>query len=183
MHFDIARHSVRLTVMRALLSGAMAASASAVLAQTPAWADAGQSTAADEAPRPKNRPHAPHTPHTPRKKAAAAPAADFLPAQPAPVRMAIPAVQPATPVAPSWDVRIADRTLSMTFARWASIAGWQLIWELPLDYVIDASTQISGSFEEAVEAVANSMSSAETPMQVIFYKGNKVLRIVSKVSP
>ena len=91
---------------------------------------------------------------------------------------------PAAPAAPtSWDVRLADRTLSMTFARWAGMAGWQLIWELPLDYVIDASTQIGGSFEEAVEAVANSMTSAETPMQVIFYKGNKVLRIVSKVSP
>ncbi|MES2742994.1 MAG: toxin co-regulated pilus biosynthesis Q family protein [Pseudomonadota bacterium] len=168
MHFNIARDGVRLAILRALLSGALAAPAGAALAQTPPTPP---SEPGAEAPRPQRaaRKHRP----------VATPAAETA-AAPAPTRLTIPAA-PAAPV--SWEVRIADRTLSMTFARWANIAGWQLIWELPLDYVIDASTQIGGSFEEAVEAVANSMTSAETPMQVIFYKGNKVLRIVSKVSP
>lgn len=79
-----------------------------------------------------------------------------------------------------WDIDSADRTLSTAMARWSAEAGWQLLWELPVDYEIDARTSISGTFPEAVEAVAKSMAQTDVPMKAIFYAGNKVLRIVAR---
>jgi hypothetical protein len=82
--------------------------------------------------------------------------------------------------ASAWEILPSDITLNTSLMRWASAAGWQLIWELPVDYAVEARTSISGSFEEAVTVVARSMESAEIPMKAIFYKGNNVLRIVAK---
>jgi hypothetical protein len=101
-----------------------------------------------------------------------------------------PPAEPGVPVASQapakpdivWEIALADKTLSATLARWAGTAGWQLVWELPFDYTVEARTAVPGTFEEAVEAVAKSMESANTAMQAIFYKGNKVLRIVAKGS-
>lgn len=88
------------------------------------------------------------------------------------------AAAPPAAAVPSWDVTPADRTLKAALTRWAEAAGWQLVWELPIDYAVSARTEIKGSFTAAVEAVAGSMSTADTPMKAIFYDGNRVLRIV-----
>ena len=87
-----------------------------------------------------------------------------------------------TPVLPPpvWDIKATDKTLKAAVERWASTSGWQISWELLVDYPVDATASITGSFEEAVEAVVKSMERAETPMKAIFYSGNKVLRIVAK---
>lgn len=81
-----------------------------------------------------------------------------------------------------WDIVVSDKTLNATMARWAATAGWQLLWELPVDYAVEARTQVHGTFEEAVAIVARSMESAEIPMKAVFYQGNKVLRIMAKGS-
>lgn len=81
-----------------------------------------------------------------------------------------------------WDIIVSDKTLNATMARWAATAGWQLLWELPVDYAVEARTQVHGTFEEAVAIVARSMESAEIPMKAVFYQGNKVLRIMAKGS-
>lgn len=80
----------------------------------------------------------------------------------------------------NWEITLSDKTLNSAMARWSVQAGWQLLWELPVDYAVEANTKVPGSFEQAVEAIARSMESAEIPMKVIFYRGNKVLRIVQK---
>lgn len=95
---------------------------------------------------------------------------------PAPVAAAI---APAA-IARTWDITVSDKTLNAALARWAASAGWQLVWELPVDYAVEARTSVPGSFEDAVSQVARSMESAEVPMKAIFYQGNKVLRIVAK---
>ena len=87
---------------------------------------------------------------------------------------------PRAPAVPSWDVTPADKTLKAALTRWAEAAGWQLVWELPIDYAVSARTEIKGTFTTAVEAIAASMSTADTPMKVIFYDGNRVLRIVAR---
>jgi hypothetical protein len=89
------------------------------------------------------------------------------------------ATQPAE-VLPVWSIQATDKTLNAALARWAASAGWQLVWELTVDYAVDTQTSIPGTFEDAVAAVIKSMDSAEMPMQAIFYKGNRVLRIVAK---
>ncbi|WP_081768924.1 toxin co-regulated pilus biosynthesis Q family protein [Herbaspirillum sp. RV1423] len=86
------------------------------------------------------------------------------------------------PAEPTWEIIVADKTLNAAMARWAAQAGWQLLWELPVDYAVEARTTVRGSFEEAVNTVAKSMESAEIPMKAVFYQGNKVLRIMSKGS-
>lgn len=90
------------------------------------------------------------------------------------------ATQDAPKTSANWEIVLTDKTLNAAIARWTLAAGWQLSWELPVDYAVDAHTTIPGSFEEAVEIVVKSMETAEIPMNAIFYKGNKVLRIVPK---
>lgn len=108
-------------------------------------------------------------------KPAAAAAKPAAPA-PAPASASTEVAKPA----PVWDIVPGDKTLNAALARWAAQAGWQLVWELPVDYAVEARTVVPGSFEEAVGTVARSMDSAEIPMKAIFYSGNKVLRIVAK---
>lgn len=92
----------------------------------------------------------------------------------------IPVPAPASAPAPGWEVRTSDKTLRAAMTNWAATAGWNLQWELPVDYEIEANTSIPGSFEDAVTSVSQSMEKAETPMKVVFYKANKVVRIIAK---
>ncbi len=120
----------------------------------------------------------------------ARPAASSKPAKPA-VRsaagkgrataLAVPASEPAVRAAPdAWDIVPADKTLNAALARWAGAAGWQLLWELPVDYAVQVRTTVPGTFEEAIATVVGSMDSAEMPIKAVFYKGNKVLRIIGR---
>jgi hypothetical protein len=84
------------------------------------------------------------------------------------------------PQKPTWELVPTDRTLKAALSRWARMAGWQLVWELPVDYEVEARTAVQGTFQEAVGVIAKSMDSAEIPMKAIFYAGNRVLRIVAK---
>lgn len=95
------------------------------------------------------------------------------------------AVAPPPPLPPpqSWHLKASDQTVKTALTRWAATEAWQLVWEAPVDYAVERDTAISGSFEEAIEAVAHSMAGAETPLQAIFYKGNRVVRIVVKGAP
>lgn len=92
-----------------------------------------------------------------------------------------PANEPAVRAAPdAWDIVPADKTLNAALARWAGAAGWQLLWELPVDYAVQVRTTVPGTFEEAIATVVGSMDSAEMPIKAVFYKGNKVLRIIGR---
>mgnify|MGYP001035658677 CR=1 FL=1 len=92
------------------------------------------------------------------------------------------AIAPPAPIGRDWEIFVADKTLNATLARWAASTGWQLLWELPVDYAVEANTRLHGTFEEAVAVVARSMESAQIPMKAVFYQGNKVLRITAKGS-
>lgn len=112
----------------------------------------------------------------------AAPAVPVAPV-PAPVATVVVPVHPAPaapPPEPTWTVLQSDKTLNGTLQRWAAGAGWQLMWELPVDYAVAVRTELHGSFADAVGMVVKSMEGADVPMKAIFYDGNKVLRIVAK---
>ena len=79
-----------------------------------------------------------------------------------------------------WTATPADKTLQNALARWSIAAGWQLLWELPQDYSIEATASINGSFEDAVTVVAHSLQTSDAPISAIFFDGNRVLRIVAK---
>lgn len=109
-------------------------------------------------------------------------AAAVAQAAPAPAPLAPSTAAPAELPPPSWEVIPSDKTLQTALARWSAAAGWQLVWELPVDYAVSVRTEIRGTFAEAVGMVTKSMETAEIPMKAIFYDGNRVLRIVAKGS-
>ncbi len=80
---------------------------------------------------------------------------------------------------PVWEMSQTDGTLRNTLSRWANASGWQLSWEIPFDYPITLGAQFQGSLEEAVASVATSLESAEVPIQVTFYRANKVMRVLA----
>lgn len=79
-----------------------------------------------------------------------------------------------------WDLRFEDKTVRTALERWASAAGWQLIWDLSYDYPIAASASLEQSFEGAIEIVMRSMETVQHPPKAIFHRGNHVVRIVNK---
>lgn len=90
------------------------------------------------------------------------------------------AVEPLTEPARRWEVESTDKTLHQMLARWAAEAGWKLVWDIDADYEIEAHPSFDGTFEQVMTSVATSMSDAQVPIQMIFYEGNKVVRIVAK---
>lgn len=80
---------------------------------------------------------------------------------------------------PVWEISPADGTLRNAFTRWAGAAGWQLSWDAPVDYPINVRATFSGSFDEAVGSVATALETADVPLQVTFYRANKVLRVLA----
>jgi Toxin co-regulated pilus biosynthesis protein Q len=79
-----------------------------------------------------------------------------------------------------WLMSERDRTLRIALERWSQEAGWRLLWELGVDYRLDAPSTINGTFEEAVSTVVANMDRAEVPPKAIFYRGNHVLRVVAR---
>lgn len=79
-----------------------------------------------------------------------------------------------------WSISERDRTLRTALERWAQAAGWRLLWELGVDYRLEAPSTIDGTFEEAISAVVANMERAEVPPRAIFYRGNQVLRVVAR---
>ncbi|HTH73833.1 MAG TPA: toxin co-regulated pilus biosynthesis Q family protein [Trinickia sp.] len=91
----------------------------------------------------------------------------------------LPAAPPPEPVR-EWHLSLADHTVKTALTRWAKEDGWQLVWDVPLDFGVDADATVTGTFEQALQAVVDALKKSETPIQAILYRGNKVLRIVAK---
>ncbi|WP_322064441.1 toxin co-regulated pilus biosynthesis Q family protein [Burkholderia ubonensis] len=117
--------------------------------------------------------HAPLTAQRGDVFRAPASAAQALPAT------ALPAAAPV-PAASSWDVRASDGTIRGVLSRWARTAGWQLVWDAPVDFSVDAQATLRGSFEDALQALVASLGRTSTPIQAILYQGNHVLRVVAQ---
>ncbi|PAK10714.1 toxin co-regulated pilus biosynthesis Q family protein [Burkholderia ubonensis] len=107
---------------------------------------------------------------------ASASAAQALPA----TAMATTAAAAPVPAASSWDVRASDGTIRGVLSRWARTAGWQLVWDAPVDFSVDAQATLRGSFEDALQALVASLGRTSTPIQAILYQGNHVLRVVAQ---
>lgn len=72
----------------------------------------------------------------------------------------------------------AGAKVSETFASWAREAGWSgVFWEAP-ELISDIDAPFPGSFEEAITKTVEAISRPGSQLRVIFYGGNKVVRIV-----
>lgn len=91
----------------------------------------------------------------------------------------LPAPPPPEPVR-AWHLSVSDHTVKAALTRWATEDGWQLVWDVPIDFGVDADATVNGTFEQALQAVVDALKKSETPIQAVMYRGNKVLRIVAK---
>ena len=92
--------------------------------------------------------------------------------------------QPTESASPAeqWLVTHDDLTARGVLQKWVKQAGWQLIWELQVDYPIEAEAAITSQFEVAVETLTKSLQGADVPPKAIIYRGNRVLRVVARGS-
>src|SRR5260364_231830 len=83
-----------------------------------------------------------------------------------------------TPRAMHWTVRAQDLTLRRTLMRWAAQAGWQVSWDIRVDYPVQLEGAFSGSFTDAVEQFANALRHSDYPLLVCLYEANQVVRVL-----
>ena len=86
----------------------------------------------------------------------------------------------AAPSQDPWRILRDDRTVLVALSRWAAREGWQVVWELPVDYPVVAEASLSGSFEDAVEALVLALQSVSAPPRVVFYAGNRIVRVLPR---
>lgn len=98
-------------------------------------------------------------------------------AQPTPRKIPTEEVQDA---GGQWELDPTDGSVKRALQRWCKASGWQLVWELPVDFPVVARASFVGGFEQSVTAIAVSMQNSQMPIKAVFYRGNKVLRIVAK---
>lgn len=77
----------------------------------------------------------------------------------------------------SWELSTADNNLETALNKWAAKAGYQpIVWDLQEEIPINSSAKFEGSFEDALEAVIQSLRNSDLPLKAKYY-GNKVVRI------
>lgn len=80
------------------------------------------------------------------------------------------------PVGESWLV-MEGSTLEDTLMTWASRADWTLVWNSKYSYPLSASAEFQGDFVDVAARLIKTMSRADNPPQVEFFKGNNVIVI------
>lgn len=91
---------------------------------------------------------------------------------------ATPAVSAQPAVAMRWSVRFSDVMLRQTLMRWAKDAGWQVSWDIGKDYPVQLEASFTGSFEDAVTQLMDSLRFSEYPALACLYDDNQVVRVL-----
>lgn len=110
-----------------------------------------------------------------------APSSPSLPEMPEALPIAAPALNDPLPVKEecTWVLSPEQGTLREALEKWAKAAGWQPYWELTFDFPIELSATFCGTFEQAIETLLTSLGNSENPIRGLFYRNNRVLRLVS----
>ncbi|WP_239043161.1 TcpQ domain-containing protein [Citrobacter freundii] len=84
-------------------------------------------------------------------------------------------------VAPASNYWIANRgeSLQDLTVRWAELAGYQVVWDIPYDYHIDASFVLNGGFIDVIKKLYNEFGNSERPMKIDIYKQQKLIHVGS----
>ncbi len=99
---------------------------------------------------------------------------------PAPAPVAAPV---AAPAGQRWQVRIEDIKLENTLKRWAQQANYQLIWDTDREFLIPASDDFIGSFEDALDRLLQSpaIRKSEHPLEAVIYSNNPPLVRITRL--
>jgi len=82
--------------------------------------------------------------------------------------------------ATTWNLRVEDGSVYVAIKRWSAIAGWQVSWEIPVDYPIEIIDSSTGSFESSVRRVLAAFAVSDYPPYPCFHE-NHVVRIVRRI--
>lgn len=85
---------------------------------------------------------------------------------------------PPVPADAKWiiDPR-TDKNYSEVFQRWADLAGWTLLWQLPKGYEPRNKSVFTGDFVDVFSKAAKGLGRAIGPLDVKFWRGNHVLTV------
>lgn len=75
----------------------------------------------------------------------------------------------------NWSYSSNDKYISVTFARWAKQANYQLIWKAENDFEVQSSGNLTGGFKTAINDVLASFKHSEQPLMAEWYKNNVVV--------
>lgn len=96
------------------------------------------------------------------------PKAEAVKSVPAPVL--VPAPKPA----PTWTLT-AGRTVGKELQGWGEKAGWKVIWNLPKDWAVPATTTFPGDFKTAASSVIKNLSANGAIISAKFFDGNNTV--------
>lgn len=75
---------------------------------------------------------------------------------------------------PVWTMT-AGRTVGQELQGWGAKAGWKVIWNMPKDWSVPASTTFSGDFKEVAADVIKTLAANGALVRAQFYDGNKTM--------
>lgn len=84
--------------------------------------------------------------------------------------------------APVWSVDLKDVTLANTFVRWAKVAGARVRWDAAKNVMVEAPTNYTGNFEDAITSALSSpgIANSEYPLEVCFYPNTPLLARITR---
>ncbi|MBS1196288.1 MAG: hypothetical protein H6R18_73 [Proteobacteria bacterium] len=83
----------------------------------------------------------------------------------------------AKPAAAVWTLR-ADVPIHLQFAEWARRAGWHFEWKLEKSWIVPATAQFSGTFDEVLSQAVEGLYAQGKPVRLIIWEGNRFAEIV-----
>lgn len=87
---------------------------------------------------------------------------------------------PAKKAPPTWAISVADKSVRGVLERWSKTAGYQLLWEVPVDLEVKANATMTGSYEDALNAVLSSLANSDYPVEAMIYE-NHAVRVVKRI--
>lgn len=74
-------------------------------------------------------------------------------------------------------VAMSGASLKGTLEGWGRVAGWSVVWDSDVDYILESSASFPGDFEEAVGRLVDAIYIDKPEIEATLYSGNRVLRI------
>lgn len=87
------------------------------------------------------------------------------------------AVNLSTTIIPTFSLLKSDKTVKNALERWTSQVGWQLDWDVAIDFPIRFEANYGGDFEMAINGLLASLEATDYPVQSCGYSNN-ILRVV-----
>lgn len=84
------------------------------------------------------------------------------------------AAKAPAPKVETW-VLTAGSTVGNELRTWGEKAGWKVIWNMPKDWAVPASTAFQGDFKSAASSVIKNLSANGAMVRAQFFDGNNTL--------